>query len=470
LATSSLVQACELGGWGGLECSLRERRGETSYCDGSVVMHQTFYERTSDDERCGDGIRRVKDCAEGGHDCAGGRCVLVGVACPPAAEGVCLEGAAHACVDGRVAAEGASCGEKGLSCFEVTNGSETDAVCAIEPTPCATPGTTSECRGARVVNCAEGYPISELRCDDGETCVMAPPPPSGDEASQPEPPTTAVATAQCGLAKPCPDPGAVFCQGDKIYSCEDGAAPRREQDCGAFGDTCLVESGRAFCVTPGAPAPGVWRPLAGGTFAMGPSGGPTQPVTLGDFVMLETEVSVRSYEACVAAQACTPRDVEGCETVGLGSLDLFGDVPATCVAYDQALAYCAFVGGTLPSEAEWEYALRNGGAEQEFPWGSEPAGCDLAILSDPWGLIYWGCGRDGAWPSCSRPDGDRSAQGVCDLVGNVEEWVTRADPAPVAGVRGASFTAEGVDSLRAPSATTGPGPLPWRGFRCVRRR
>ena len=33
-----------------------------------------------------------------------------------------------------------------------------------------------------------------------------------------------------------------------------------------------------------------------------------------------------------------------------------------------------------------------------------------------------GCGRDDTWPVCSKPDG-HSQQGVCDLSGNVWEWV-----------------------------------------------
>jgi formylglycine-generating enzyme required for sulfatase activity len=33
-----------------------------------------------------------------------------------------------------------------------------------------------------------------------------------------------------------------------------------------------------------------------------------------------------------------------------------------------------------------------------------------------------GCGRGATWPVCSKPGGS-SAQGVCDLIGNVREWV-----------------------------------------------
>jgi formylglycine-generating enzyme required for sulfatase activity len=33
-----------------------------------------------------------------------------------------------------------------------------------------------------------------------------------------------------------------------------------------------------------------------------------------------------------------------------------------------------------------------------------------------------GCGRRASWPVCSKPKGD-TAQGLCDMIGNVIEWV-----------------------------------------------
>jgi len=35
---------------------------------------------------------------------------------------------------------------------------------------------------------------------------------------------------------------------------------------------------------------------------------------------------------------------------------------------------------------------------------------------------YSGCGRDSTWPVCSKPRGN-TPQGLCDMVGNLEEWV-----------------------------------------------
>ncbi|HQC45472.1 MAG TPA: formylglycine-generating enzyme family protein, partial [Myxococcota bacterium] len=170
------------------------------------------------------------------------------------------------------------------------------------------------------------------------------------------------------------------------------------------------------------PSDGIkWVRIAGGTFLMGSDDGgsdekPVHSVTVPTFKMTKTEVTVDQYRACVDEGDCTaPNSGYDCNWDKPDR----GSHPINCVDWDQAQAFATWAGGRLPSEAEWEYAARSGGQDWKYPWGDEGATCARAVMADDMGA---GCGRDSTWPVCSKPSGN-TTDGLCDMAGNVWEWV-----------------------------------------------
>jgi formylglycine-generating enzyme required for sulfatase activity len=111
-------------------------------------------------------------------------------------------------------------------------------------------------------------------------------------------------------------------------------------------------------------------------FIMGNDGfdAPAHNVTLEGFWIQQTKVTNRMFAQCVAVGACsTPTQEIGGPVY---SNPEFANHPVVGVSYDQSQAYCTWVQGRLPTEAEWEKAARglNG---NPYPWGSDQPACDL---------------------------------------------------------------------------------------------
>lgn len=194
-----------------------------------------------------------------------------------------------------------------------------------------------------------------------------------------------------------------------------------------FAASSLINAGSA-----GGKAAIEWIKVPGGEFLMGSDTGyydakPAHKVNVPTFLMAETEVTFGQYKACMAAGACSAPHIKDNKCfVWTGTDWAFGELPdsfqadsqpVVCVDWFQAKQFAGWAGGTLPSEAQWEYAARSGGKTARYPWGGEDADCKKAVMDN--GVN--GCGLNRTWPVCSMPEG-KTRQGICDMIGNAWEW------------------------------------------------
>ncbi len=139
--------------------------------------------------------------------------------------------------------------------------------------------------------------------------------------------------------------------------------------------------------------------------------------------------------------------------------------PIVNVDWQDALAFCEWAGGRLPSEKEWEYAARGGQDGTIYPWGDASPECN----DSPQGASFQDCIDSGPLPVGTYPE---NSFGLHDMAGNVWEWCWD----PYAGsdsfraLRGGSWQDQ-ANALRASNrrGLDRKSSAETIGFRCLRK-
>jgi len=158
--------------------------------------------------------------------------------------------------------------------------------------------------------------------------------------------------------------------------------------------------------------------IPGGEFQMGRDNGPLQeqpahPMKVDSFLMGQTEVTNAAYAEFVReTNHAAPIHWNG--TKAPISQENW---PVVNVNFEDVSAFIKWRSQRdqknyrLPTEAEWEYAARNGQQDDLYPWGKEWKD-NMAVLDEQL-----------AGPVNSHPQGNNK-WGVSDLIGNVWEWTS----------------------------------------------
>jgi formylglycine-generating enzyme required for sulfatase activity len=171
--------------------------------------------------------------------------------------------------------------------------------------------------------------------------------------------------------------------------------------------------------------------IAGGRYRPGSDGvtndvkRPAYDVEVAPFEMSRTEVTVGQYTACVRDGGCPAQgETPPTSSCNWGKSDR-DDYPINCLGWKEAKSFATWLGqgARLPTEAEWEWAARGREEGRTYPWGDTPAPDCTRVVMRLGEEATGGCGENRTWEVCSKSQSGDSRDGVCDLAGNVSEWL-----------------------------------------------
>jgi cysteine-rich repeat protein len=347
----------------------------------------------------GDGYATVLRSKLSYYVVVSGACGADGAACQLQCDGcdvVCGDGvwlAQEACDDGNTA-DGDGCN---ANCTAVEDGFDC-------------PGGGAACVGA----CGDSLQLGGEACDDGNTA-------DGDGCAGD------CSAVEEGFA--CPVPG------------DDCIVDLPNPSCEGLETTCNDES---CCTT-------LWLP--GGEFLMGApeddpdataAEKPEHSVRLSEYFLDKYEVTVGRFRKFVEAYDGTPPAdgtgqhprIQGTgwqshwplpvdqeeilamvadrtSTTWTTDPGAFEARPINYLTWYVAYLFCAWDGGRLPTEAEWEFAASAGDENRAYPWGNEEPDDTRGAFDLDWPVVGSVVAGEGRW-------------GHLDLAGSVSEWTLDA--------------------------------------------
>ncbi len=276
----------------------------------------------------------------------------------------------------------------------------------------------------------------------------------------------------CGSEGLCREPG-VPATCNSILGDSGVDTPTQFSSCEGLPATCGPAGTDDCCASPNVTGGTFYRSYDVAADAMYPS--TSYPATVSSFALDRYEVTVGRFRKFVEAgrgiQAAAPMQGAGAHAKISGSgwdaswnstlsvdaatlkanvkcdatYQTWTDAPGTnenlpmnCLDWYTAFAFCAWDGGYLPTESEWNFAAAGGSEQRAYPWSS-PAGSmtidcsyanyDVNVPSGTYCVNGMTGGMNRVGSESPRGDGK---WGQADLAGNVWEWTLDWDASPYA--------------------------------------
>ena len=140
---------------------------------------------------------------------------------------------------------------------------------------------------------------------------------------------------------------------------------------------------------------------------------PAHTVSVDGFWIQQTEVTNRMYAQCVAAGVCQAPTPDPSYPDHYTQA-LYANHPVASPTWQEAVDYCTWIGGKLPSEAEWELTAR-GDTSNPYPWGVQAPNCSR--------LNFFSCIPQFSTTLVGSYPLGLSPFNAADMAGNVFEWV-----------------------------------------------